>query len=329
MRRKHWTAALLGLSLLWGGIHCPAQNRGTNSSQPAAKGHKHISPKDDIEAIGSRNIGKSGAGNWYSLEREAQIGREYSKAIDQSTRLIKDPLVNQYVNQVAQKIVRNSDAKVAFTIKVIDSEAVNAFALPGGFLYVNTGLLLATQNEAELAAVMAHEIAHVAARHATRQLTRQKMFDFASIPLVLIGGPVGMAIQTAAGLTKPLGFCKFTRSFEAEADYLGVQYLYKAGYDPQALISFFERIQTMQRRKPGVVSKAFSTHPETGDRISKLQKELNNVLPPRDLYEISTSEFDDVIAHLLKVNQTTVPTEDSAQPTLRRRTSITSPSQTD
>ena len=329
LRRQHWTAALVGLSLLWGGIHCPAQNQTPNSQEPAGKNRTHISPKDDIEAIGSRNIGKTGPGNWYSLEREEQIGREYAKAIDQTTRLMRDPVVNAYVKEVAQKIVRNSDAKVAFTIKVIDSEEVNAFALPGGFLYVNTGLLLATQDEAELAAVMAHEIAHVAARHATRQLTRKKMFDFASIPLVLIGGPVGMAVQTAMGVTKPLGFSKFTRSFEAEADYLGVQYMYKAGYDPQALISFFERMQAMQRRKAGVVAKAFSTHPETRDRIAKLQKELANILPPRDLYEVSTSDFDDVIAHLLKVNQTTSPTRDSPRPTLHRRTSITSAPQPD
>ena len=326
VRRQHWTV-LLGLCLLWGGLYCPAQNQDPNSHPSAGKGSKHISPKDDIDAIGSRNIGKTGAGNWYSLEREAKIGREYARTIDQTTRLMKDPLVTEYVNQVAQRIVRNSDAKVAFTIKVIDSEEVNAFALPGGFLYVNSGLVLAAQDEAELAAVMAHEIAHVAARHATRQLTRQKMFDFASIPLVLIGGPIGMALQTAAGVTKPLGFSKFTRSFEAEADYLGVQYLYKAGYDPQALISFFERVQAMQKRKPGLVSKAFSTHPETKDRITKLQKELAKILPPRDSYELSSSEFDDVISHLSKLNQAEHSPAYQARPTLRRRTSITSPFQ--
>jgi len=328
VRRQHWTA-LLGLCLLWGGLYCSAQNQETGSHPSTGKTSKHISPKDDIDAIGSRNIGKTGAGNWYSLEREAQIGREEARAIDQTTRLVKDPMVIAYVDQVAQRIVRNSDAKVGFTIKVIDSEQINAFALPGGFLYVNTGLLLATQDEAELAAVMAHEIAHVAARHATRQLTRQKMFDFASIPLVLIGGPVGMALQTAAGVTKPLGFSKFTRSFEAEADYLGVQYLYKAGYDPQALISFFERVQAMQKRKPGLVSKAFSTHPETKDRIAKLQKELAKILPPKDEYELSSSEFDNVISHLSKLSLAGHPDSDWGGPTLHRRTSMTTPGQRD
>ena len=172
-------------------------------------------------------------------------------------------MVAEYVNRIAQNLVRNSDAKVPFTIKVIDSEEINAFAFPGGFLFVNYGVILAADNEAELASVMAHEIAHVAAHHATRQMTRAQMFNLASIPLIFVGGGVGLAVREAVELAIPLGTTKFARSFEAEADYLGVEYLYKAGYDPQALISFFERVQAGEKQKPGFAAKAFSTHPQT------------------------------------------------------------------
>ena len=319
--------ALLIVIWLCGTITAVSQEITPSPSVPETANRKNIPAKDDIEAIGARNIGKGGIGNWYSLEREVTMGREYAKAIEQNTRMLKDPLVNEYVSRVGQRIVRNSDAKVAFTIKIIDSDEVNAFALPGGFMYVNTGLLLATQNEAELAGVMAHEIAHVAARHATRQMTRQKMFDFASLPLVFVGGGAGMILQTAFSVGKPLGFNKFNRSFEAEADYLGAQYLYKAGYDPAALISFFERINRMQRHKTGAVAKAFATHPETADRVSKLQKEIRAILPPRDLYELSSSEFDEVISHLLAFEKTARPSPDSPRPTLRRRVSIQIPPQ--
>jgi len=311
---------LLLLLLLCG---APSFSQNATTIAPGSKAHrgKHLSAKDDIDSIGSRNIGKGGVGDWYSLEQEQNMGRQYAKAIDRSTTLLKDPLINDYVNHIGQKIVRNSDAKVAFTIKVIDSDEVNAFALPGGFMYVNTGLLLATQNEAELAGVMAHEIAHVAARHATRQMTRQKMFDFASIPLVFVGGGLGMVLQTATSVAKPLELNKFSRGFEDEADYLGTEYLYKAGYDPTALISFFERMETMRRAKPGKVAKVFSTHPETSNRIRKLQKELAGILPPRDAYEVSTSDFDEVIAHLIKI-QSLGASSRSTQPTLRRQVSI-------
>lgn len=329
--RYHWRATargqfpqiavLIGL-LCCSGVRTVSQNVPPQRSNSETRTHKHVSPKDDIEAIGSRTIAKSGIGDWYSLEQEANLGRRYAKAIDENAKLLNDPLVNDYVNRLAQKIVRNSDAKFAFKIKVIDSDEVNAFALPGGFMYVNTGLILATQDEAELAGVMAHEIAHVAARHATREMTRRKMLDFASLPLVFVGGGVGMVVQTAVGAAKPLGLNKFSRNFEVEADYLGSQYLYKAGYDPVALISFFERISTVQRHKPGTVAKAFATHPETHDRIRKLQKEVDQILPAREMYEVSTSDFDEVVSHLLSIEGTTRVSVGSRKPTLRRQVSI-------
>lgn len=318
-------AMIIGL-LLCSGIYSHAQNVNPDTSTSQTHAHKRIHAKDDVDAIGSRDIGKRGIGDWYSLEQEAKIGRQYAKAIDENSKLLNDPLVNEYVNRVCQNIVRNSDAKVAFRIKVIDSDEVNAFALPGGFMYVNTGLLLATQDEAELAGVMAHEIAHVAARHATRQMTRQKMFDFASVPLVFVGGGAGMILQTAMGAAKPLGLNKFSRSFEAEADYLGVQYLYKAGYDPAALISFFERMNTLQRHKGGgAVAKAFSTHPETRDRIKKLQRELSLILPKREIYEVSSSDFDEIVSHLRAIQGSAHASANSSKPTLRRHVSIQAP----
>jgi beta-barrel assembly-enhancing protease len=276
--------------------------------------------KQDVEAIGNRNIGKRGLGNWYSLEKEIRLGKQYAQQIEQSAKLVQDPIVNEYVNRIGQNIVRNSDAKVPFTIKVIDSDEINAFALPGGFFYVNSGLILAADEEAELAGVMAHEIAHVAARHGMRQMTRSNWANFASIPLIFVGGGLGYGLYQAAGLAVPLTFAKFSRGFEGEADYLGMQYMYATGYDPSASISFFEKIQAKEKKKPGTLAKAFSSHPQTPDRISELQKEMATILPTKDQYMISSSEFDDVKARLaaLENRRKLNDAKDEGKPTLRR-----------
>jgi predicted Zn-dependent protease len=241
-----WRPAGILVFLLLASLWTPAQvdqNPPTPGPQPAGvQSNKQGGGKDDLDAIGNRKIGKKGFGNWYSLESEIRLGREYAKAVESSVRVLDDPLIAEYVNRIGQNLVRVSDAKVPFTIKVIDSDEINAFALPGGFMYVNTGLILVAQNEAELAGVMAHEIAHVAARHATRQKTRSNLIGLASIPLIFAGGGAGFAIQQALRLAVPLTMMRFSRSFEAEADYLGLEYLYKAGYDPQAFISFFEQV---------------------------------------------------------------------------------------
>jgi predicted Zn-dependent protease len=279
---------------------------------------KHDGGKDDIQAIGNRKIGRRGLGNWYSLESEIGIGREYSQEVESSIKLVEDPVVTEYVNRIAQNLIRNSDAKVPFTIKVIDSDEINAFAFPGGFLFVNYGVILAAENEAELAGVMAHEIAHVAARHATRQMTRAQMFNLASIPLIFVGGGVGLAVREAVGLAIPLSTTKFARSFEAEADYLGVEYLYKTGYDPQALISFFERVQAEERKKPGFVAKTFSTHPQTSDRIRKTQREIDGILPARETYVLSTSEFADVKSRLTIFHNKRASEQGANRPILQR-----------
>lgn len=301
-----------------------SQTSQSPSEQPEAKDQKikHDGGKDDVDAIGNRKIGGM---DWYSIEKEIRIGKEYAMQIEQSMKMVKDPVVNEYINRIGQNLVRNSDAKVPFTIKVVDSDEVNAFALPGGFFYVNTGLILAADEEAELAGVMAHEIAHVAARHATRGATRAELANFLSIPLIFVGGGIGYAAREVAGIGLPMTFLKFSRGFEAEADYLGLQYMYKAGYDPNAFVAFFEKLQAQEKKKPGTLAKAFATHPQTPDRIQKSQEEIAKILPARDQYIVTTSEFDQVKARLAALeNRHKIDDQKQNKPTLRRTASNTS-----
>jgi len=270
-------------------------------------------------------------GDWYSLETEIRMGKQYAMMVENSVKLVQDPVVNEYVNRIGQNLVRNSDAKVPFTIKVIDSDEVNAFALPGGFFYVNSGLILAADEEAELAGVMAHEISHVCARHGMRQMTRANLAQIATIPLIFIGGGIGYGIYEASGLALPLTFMKFQRNFEAEADYLGLQYMYKTGYDPQAFISFFEKIQAKEKKKPGTIAKAFASHPQTPDRIEASQKEIATILPARPQYIVSTSEFDDVKSRLATIENRhkVIEEKDGSRPSLRRTSTSDKTSGTD
>ncbi|MGB9408557.1 MAG: M48 family metallopeptidase, partial [Terracidiphilus sp.] len=256
---------------------------------------------DDVNAVGNRDIGGRGFRNFYSTDTEIKMGRTYATQIEKSTRFITDPVVTEYVNRIGQNIVRNSDCKVPFTIKVIDSDEINAFALPGGFFFVYSGLILNADEEAELAGVMAHETAHVCAHHAVREMTRLNYAQLGAIPLIFIGGWTGYGVYEAASIGVPVTFMKFSREFEAQADYLGVQYMYRAGYDPQALITFFEKVQALEKRKPGAVAKAFSDHPQTPYRILRTQEEIARILPPRDGYMVTTSEFDDVKARLARI----------------------------
>ncbi|MGB8835015.1 MAG: M48 family metalloprotease, partial [Candidatus Sulfotelmatobacter sp.] len=224
---------------------------------------------EDVNAVGNREIGKRGLGNWYSTDGEIKMGKQFADEIEKSTKFITDPVVDEYVNRIGQNIVKNSDCKVPFTIKVIDSDEINAMALPGGFFYVNSGLILAADEEAELAGVMAHETAHVCAHHAAREMTRLNYAEIGMVPLeiMLPYDLAGYGIYEAAQLAIPITFLQFSRDFEAQADYLGVQYMYRSGYDPQAFITFFEKVQALEKRKPGLVAKAFSDHPQTPDRI--------------------------------------------------------------
>src|SRR5580658_5475784 len=282
---------------------------------------KHDGGKNDVDAVGNRNVGCGrGVGNWYSIERQVAMGRSYAQQVEAQIKLVNDPVVTEYVNRIGQNLVRNSDAQVPFTIKVIDSDVVNAMALPGGFFYVNSGLILAADEEAELAAVMAHETAHVAACHCGREMTRAQLLQMASIPLIFIGGAIGYAGYEAAGLAIPMTFLKFSRTFEAQADYLGLQYMYRAGYDPSAFVSFFEKIQAMEKKKPGTISKAFETHPPTADRIEKSQEEIRKILPSKPQYVVTTSEFDDVKARLASIENRhkVLDPKDANKPSLRR-----------
>ena len=289
---------------------------------PKATDVKHDGSRADVSAIGNRHIGTGKSpGDWYSIESEIRMGKGYAMQIESGMKMVQDPVVTEYINRIGQNLVRNSDAKVPFTIKVVDSDEINAFALPGGFFYVNSGLILAADEEAELAGVMAHEIAHVAARHATRQMTRAQIANFASIPLIFVGGGLGYALQSAASLALPMTFLKFSRGFEAEADYLGLQYMYATGYDPQAFIAFFEKVQAKEKKKPGSLSKAFATHPQTPDRIEKSQEEIAKILPARDQYVDDTSEFQVVKARLATLeNRHKVEDQKENRPTLRRTT---------
>jgi predicted Zn-dependent protease len=301
----------------------PSEQNQKSQEQPVQQ-QDTVSPKntkEDVEAIGNRGVGKGI--NFYSLEKEIALGKGLAQEVERSSKMIDDPVVTEYVNRVGQNLVRNSDARVPFTIKVIDSDEVNAFALPGGFFYVNSGLILRAQEESELAGVMAHEISHVTARHGTKNATKGQMMQLATIPLILLGpaGWAGYGLYEGLNIAIPLTYLKFSRDAEREADFLGLQYMYKAGYDPNSFVTFFERIQTDEKRRPGTIPKVFATHPPTPDRIESAQKEIARILPNRPEYIVTTSEFDSVKARLRNI-MFARKVQDNApgKPTLRTRT---------
>ena len=278
--------------------------------------------EDDVDAIGTRNIGGRGVTNWYSTNWEIGTGKQYSMEIEKSAHMITDPVVVEYVNRVGQNIVKNSDCKVPFTIKIIDSDEINAMALPGGFFYVNSGLILAADEEAELAGVMAHETAHVCAHHAARGQTKVKFAEIASVPIIILtqGSWTGYGIYEASQLAIPMGLLEFSREYEAEADWLGVQYMYRAGYDPQAFIQIFEKLDALEKHKPGTLAKVFADHPQTPDRIAHSEEEIATILPARPDYMVTTSEFDDIKARLARIENRRKLNDkgNSNGPTLRR-----------
>ena len=316
MKRTLPMTSLATALLLVSTAICPAE---VSKPVPESK-RQPKNDREDVSKIGDREVGK--AVNFYSLEKEIQIGKQLAADVEKNAKLVEDPVIAEYVNRIGQNIVNSSDAKVPFTIKVIDSEEVNAFALPGGYFYVNSGLIELAQDEAELAGVMAHEIAHVAARHGTRSATRAQLIQYASIPLLFIGGWAGYGIQQAANFAIPMTMLKFSREFEHQADFLGVQYLYKAGYDPTAMVQFFERLKAMQKKSKSSIAKAFSSHPLTKSRIKAVQKTIDQLLPEQPEYAVSSSEFDDVKQRLAQLHARRKPAEqDPDRPTLRRKSS--------
>ena len=284
---------------------------------PQAKSGKK-SKKYDINRIGDRGVGKGI--NFYSVRQEQEIGRELSQEIEAEAKMITDPVVTSYIERLGQRLVSHSDATMPFVIRVLDSDTINAFALPGGYFYINSGLILAADNEAELAAVMAHEIAHVAARHATKNLTKSQIWGFASLALTAVGGPAGIIIHQVADIAVPVTFLKFGRNEEREADLLGLEYQYAAGYDPLAFVNFFERIAVHQKKDGNFVVRLFASHPMTAERIRRAQEEIGTLLPQRDEYVVSTSEFDEVKSRVASstVGLRSLVNLDISKPTLRR-----------
>ena len=248
---------------------------------------------DDVYCIGQRRVAHHSI---VSEQKEIAIGKKYSEQINHSAKLVKDPVITEYVNRVEQNIAENSDAKIPITVRVIDSPAINAFTLPGGFIYVNTGLLHAASSEAQLAGVLAHETAHVACRHWASDVTKQTLLQYAMIPLIFtpMSYPVYLGISEGMNFGIPLAFLKFSRKDEQQADFLGLQYMWKAGYDPNAYLAMFSKIITEQRRAPGSVPSVFMDHPPTRDRIIKAEEEIKDILPSRPEYLVSNSEFQTV-----------------------------------
>ncbi|HEV7475825.1 MAG TPA: M48 family metallopeptidase [Pyrinomonadaceae bacterium] len=344
------TALLLATSLLAGSVASFAQDQSqktTNSTQSTTdnKGDKKdanhtvptttpgstkpLSVNEDPAMIGKRNINKGIISKMSgSTEKEVRLGRELSAEVDRQAKFVDDPVITEYVNRVGQNIVLHSDAKIPFTIKVIDSDEVNAFALPGGFFYVNKGLLLVADNEAEVAGVMAHEIAHVAARHAVENQTKASLMEYLAMGTsIFLGGIPGMVFQNTAGLGMLGIFMKFSRGAEEEADKLGVQYMYAAGYDPSAMATMFEKLETKNKKKPGLISRAFASHPAPPDRRASALA-LAARFPEHDEYVISTSEFQRVKSRLLRLSNARATTAGAlpgaeegppGRPTLKRR----------
>lgn len=277
---------------------------------------KNKKPKDDPNQIGSRDIGK--CLNFFSVEKEIALGKQLAEEVRRQARMKDDPLIAEYVNRVGQSLARSSDAKMPFTFQVIEDESPNAFALPGGFVFVNTGLLKIADEEDEFAAAVAHEIAHVAARHLTCQATKQQLLTMLALPAgAVLGGWGGVLARQGMNVGLPAAFMKFTRANENEADYLGLQYMYAAGYDPNGAVSMFEKLEMLQRQKPGgAVSRIFASHPLDATRIDKVQEAIQRILPSKPEYVVTTSEYHDIRERLLTLQDR--PAKDGQRPVLRR-----------
>jgi predicted Zn-dependent protease len=281
--------------------------------------------KDDPDQIGDRNIGR--CLNFYSLDKEMALGRQLAQEVERQAKIVDDPLIAEYINRLGQNLARHSDAKVPFTFKVIDGPELNAFALPGGHVFIYTGLIRIADEEDELAGAMAHEIAHVAARHMTCRATKNEMVNIAATLGSIMGGGgwTGYAVRQAAGVFVPMTFLSFSRHDESEADYLGTQYMYAAGYDPNGAISIFEKMEALEKQKSGVISRAFATHPMDADRIAKTEREIDAILPAKQQYIVSTSDYKAMRDRLIAQQNQRKNEQKEDQPKLRVRPGAGSP----
>jgi predicted Zn-dependent protease len=305
MRKTRSIALLLVLMLCWASIPGHADDK-----------------KDDVDEIGNRKVAHRSI---ISQEKEVGIGKQYADQIDHQAKILADPVVNEFVNRVSQNLARNSDLTIPLTVKVIDDPSINAFTLPGGFIYVNTGVLLAADEEDQLAGVIAHEIGHAAARHWASTMTKATLLQFAMIPMMIVpmSAAVYYGVLEAYMNGVPLAFLRFSRKDEQEADFLGLQYMFKAGYDPNSYVGFFGKVMDEERRTPGTMSTVFASHPPTGDRIVASEQEIQKILPARNQYLVSTSEFDDIKARLQTVISQHKKQKGDSGPTLRKRESTT------
>ena len=283
-------------------------------------------PEKDKDACPS-NGRQAGRGiNFYSRARELALGRDLAMDLERSVRLIDDPVVSEYINRIGRNLALNSNSQFVPRIRIIRSEDTNSVTIPGGFIYINSGLIRAAHNEAELAAALAHEIGHVAARHYTRQASLTDLLGYSAIPLMFVGGLPGLMLQEGASLGAPLVWKKFSRSAEGEADRLGIQYAYDAGYDPTAFVDLLERISLQQLGKRNLIDKMMAEHPEIDSRIRAAQKQIQNRLTPREQYLLQTSEFDQVKQRLITIESngnvprrpTYSPTPPDERPRIRR-----------
>ena len=316
-------ALLLSVSLSFAS---PQQQKDKDQDKQNSDDDKfyHGAGINDVNAIGNRNVGcNRGLGNWYTLDSQVKMGREFAQQVEQTSHLITDPVVNEYINRLGQNLQRNSDTALPFTIKILDVEEPNAFALPGGFMFVNAGTILLADDESEVAGVMAHEIGHVAACHTARQATRGNLAQFAMIPvMIMTGGLAGVGINQGANFGIPAIFSKFSRNFEAQADYLGIQYAYKAGYDPNGMVNFFEKLNALIQKRPGFTMKLYGDHPQPPDRVAKSQQEINTILPPREQYIVSTSDFEQVKKRLALIMKHRLPKDDKGNETPELRKTV-------
>ena len=258
--------------------------------------------------------------NFYSIEKEIALGRQLAIEVEKQAKIVDDPMISEYVNRLGQNLARHSDVRFPMTFKLIESDEINAFTLPGGYIFVSSGLFKLSDNEAELASAISHELGHSAARHATRLASRNQIFDLSTLPLAILGGPVGFIARQVSAFAVPATMFKFSREFETEADLLGLETLWKSGYDPNASVDLFERVESTEQRQPGIVSRLFRSHPLTPDRLKITQQNIDKRLADRQEYILNTSEYECVRERLTTLPAHKKPdSDDPSRPTLMKR----------